>query len=145
MDRSRLLEDEAAQWRALGDVYERIPDDRFEEPSVTPEGWSPKDVMFHLAAWMQDCATQLERMRLGTFDPGEETREAIDRQNDEWFDRSRTMDPQEVRARLEPARRRMVEGLASMPEVTPLAWEWFEESGPLHLAKHVNDLEAWLG
>ena len=49
--------------------------------------------MFHLAAWMQDCATQLERMRQGTFDPGEETREAIDRQNDEWFERSRTMDP----------------------------------------------------
>ncbi len=100
MDRDRLLHDEAARWAALCAVFARIPSDRFEEPSVTPEGWSPKDVMFHIGAWMEDCAMQLEHIRQGTFDPHEETREDIERQNQEWFDRSRTMDPLDVRASL---------------------------------------------
>jgi hypothetical protein len=29
--------------------------------------------------------------------------------------------------------------------VTPVAVEWFEESGALHYAKHVEDLRAFLG
>jgi Mycothiol maleylpyruvate isomerase N-terminal domain len=112
---------------------------------VTPEGWSPKDVMFHVGAWMADCGLQLERMRAGSFDPEEETRETIERRNAEWFELSRSMDPHEVRVEFGAARQRMVEEFGSMPEITPEAWEWFEESGPLHYAKHVTDLEGWLG
>jgi hypothetical protein len=145
VDRDRLLAEEDARWRALRAIFERIPAGRFEEPTVTPEGWSPKDVMFHVGAWMADCGIQLERMRAGSFDPGEETREAIERRNTEWFELSRTMDPRDVRVEFAAARQRMVEEFGSMPEVTSDAWEWFEESGPLHYAKHVNDLEGWLG
>jgi hypothetical protein len=32
----------------------------------------------------------------------------------------------------------------ALPEITPDAWSWFEESGPNHYAKHVHDLTAWL-
>jgi hypothetical protein len=32
----------------------------------------------------------------------------------------------------------------ALPELTPDAWSWFEESGPNHYAKHVHDLTAWL-
>jgi hypothetical protein len=32
----------------------------------------------------------------------------------------------------------------ALPELTPDAWSWFEESGPNHFAKHVHDLSAWL-
>lgn len=140
-----MLADEDASWHELHAVFERIPPDRFEEPTVTPEGWSPKDVMFHVGAWMADCQIQLERMRAGTFDPGEETRATIERRNTEWFELSRTMSHHDVRGEFEAARQRMVEEFGSMPDVTPDAWEWFEESGPLHYAKHVNDLEGWLG
>jgi hypothetical protein len=33
---------------------------------------------------------------------------------------------------------------SAVPELTPDAWTWFEESGPNHYAKHVHDLTAWL-
>jgi hypothetical protein len=29
--------------------------------------------------------------------------------------------------------------------VTPLAREWFEESGSLHYAEHIGSLGRWLG
>ena len=144
-DPSPLLQQEADAWALLTSTFARVPDDRFEEPTLTPEGWSPKDAMFHLAGWMDDCATQLGRIAAGSFDPTEETREAIERQNQRWFERSRSMNPDDVRGDFAEARRRMVEAFGALDDVTPVAVEWFEESGALHYAKHVEDLRGFLG
>jgi hypothetical protein len=145
MDVARLLADEDAGWHALAAVFERIPPERFAEPTLTRGGWSPKDAMFHIGAWMADCGLQLERMRAGTFRRGEETRETIERQNQAWFELSRTMDERDVRAEFASARTRMCEEFGEMPEVTQDAWEWFEESGPLHYAEHLQDLRVFVG
>jgi hypothetical protein len=145
MDVARLLADEDVGWHELNIVFERIPADRFEEPTLTPEGWSPKDAMFHIGAWMADCGVQLERMRAGTFRPDEETRETIERQNQAWYELSRTMEAHDVRVEFASARTRMCEEFGAMTEVTSDAWEWFEESGPLHYAEHLPDLRAFLG
>lgn len=145
MDVARLMADEDARWQELVATFERIPADRFEEPTLTPQGWSPKDAMFHIGAWMADCGLQLERIRAGTFRPGEETRETIERQNQAWFELSRTMHERDVRAEFASARTRMCEEFGEMPEVTPDAWEWFEESGPLHYAEHLPELRSFLG
>jgi Mycothiol maleylpyruvate isomerase N-terminal domain len=144
IDRTRLLADEDAAWSALTTVFELVPEARFEEPSLTPEGWSPKDAMFHIAGWMEDCAVQLARIGAGSFDPAEETRDAIELQNERWFRESRATSATEVRERFPRVRRRMLDELAGLAEVTPDAAEWFEESGALHYAKHVGDLETFV-
>ena len=141
----RLLSEEDVAWQALWDVFDRVPDHRLEEPTITPEGWSAKDVMFHIAGWMDDCGVQLERMRAGNFDPGEETRDAIERQNREWFEVSQTMSVTDVRAGFVAARRRMREVFGTLADITPDAIEWFEESGALHYETHALDIRAWLG
>jgi Mycothiol maleylpyruvate isomerase N-terminal domain len=145
MDVRRLLDEEEAGWRALHATFGRIPVERFEEPTLTPEGWSPKDAMFHLGAWAADCTRVLEQIREGTFDRTVDDAYDIEAMNRSWFEASRAMEPREVHAVFEGSRQKMREGFATLPEVTPDAWEWFEESGPLHYAKHVQDLEAWLG
>jgi len=145
IDRLRLLREEDEAWDTLTRHLERVGVDRFEEPTLTPEGWSPKDAMFHVSGWMEDCGLQLDRIRVGTFDPAEETREAIERQNQAWFEVSRSMTPAEVRAGFEAARRRMVDSFTSLEELSPEAVEWFEESGALHYATHVEDLRGFLG
>jgi hypothetical protein len=99
-----------------------------------------KDVMFHIAAWAAECGAQLERIRMGTFVRSEVD---VERLNREWFELSRTMDPHTVRAELAAARTRMVLEFGTLPEVTPDAVEWFEESGPLHYAEHLVDLRPW--
>ena len=143
-DVGRLLDDEDRGWQELHATLARIPRERFEEPTVTPEGWSPKDVMFHIAGWLADCETVLEQIRGSTFDPATHT-EDVEATNRAWFELSRTLDPRTVHVEMEASRQRARLCFGTLPQVTPEAWEWFEESGPLHYAKHVNDLEAWLG
>ena len=150
MDRDRLLADEGAGWLDLSACFHQVPAGRFEEPTLTPEGWSPKDAMFHVAGWLKDCARVLEQMGAGTFDRAEheddgDERAYIERTNDEWFAHSRTMGPEAVRAALAPARQAAREAFAALDPPTAEAWEWFEESGPLHYTTHAADLRRWLG
>lgn len=146
MDPERPLIEEDEGWRRLRETLRRIPADRMEEPTVTPEGWSPKDVAFHVAAWLAEAATFLRRMRAGTFDPAEDpTREQIERMNAEWFAASRAMDAATVRAELESSRVEMRLAWGELPEITTDAWSWFDESGARHYADHVRDLRRWLG
>jgi hypothetical protein len=146
MEVDRLISEEESGWARLAEVFASIPGNRFEDPTVTPEGWSPKDVMFHVGYWMADCADVLERIAAGTWDGGaDETPTAIEVTNQQGFERSREMSLDEVRAGFEEGRRQMVAAFRALDEVTPGGWEWFEESGPLHYAKHVADLSAWLG
>lgn len=148
MDVDRLLREEDTGWQGLHEAFARIPAERIEEGTVTPDGWSPKDVMFHVAAWLAECGEVLERMRAGTWDPAtapEETPAYVERANREWFEASRKMTAHDVRATFEAARQRAREGFGSLPAPSGEAWSWFEESGPLHYAKHLGDLEGWLG
>jgi hypothetical protein len=133
--------EEEAAWRALLEVFASIPPDRVEESGVTDQGWSPKDVMFHIGAWCAEAANQLERMRMGTFVDGGTDTEA---KNLEWFETSQRLDVPTVRAELHPARERMLREWRTLGSTTPIAQEWFEESGSLHYAEHVRDLRVWL-
>ena len=145
MDAARLLAEEEEGWRRLQAVFARVPGERFEEPTLTSDGWSPKDAMFHVGGWLADCARVLGEIREGTFDRTADDTLVIADVNHAWFLLSRTMEPATVRAGCEASRLKAREGFATLPDMTSDAWEWFEESGPLHYAKHVNDLEAWLG
>jgi len=145
MDLEGLLAADESGWKELVELFAQIPANRFEEPTVTPEGWSPKDVMFHIAAWMADAGRQLERMRAGTFDPAEETPASIQERNGQLFESSKAMEPSDVRIEFFSAHQRMCEELGEMPELRPEAVEWFEESGPLHYVQHSKDLRGWLG
>ncbi len=135
-----LLTEEGTAWAALLAAFEAVPPERFEEPTVTPEGWSPKDLMFHVGAWCGECDTQLERMKKGTIvDESTDT----DARNREFFDTSKGLDAQAVRSELAVSRTRMLEALGRLDQITPTAREWFEETGVIHYGDHVRDLTAW--
>jgi hypothetical protein len=140
VDAEALLDAEEAAWHLLVAEVERFTDEEMERPGVTPDGWSVKDVVFHIGAWAADCGLQLERMRMGTW---EAPHEDVERQNREWFELSQTMDLKTVKAELAASRTRMVVEFGTLPEVTPAAIEWFEESGPLHYEAHLADLRTW--
>ena len=139
----RLLKEEDEAWQDLLRVFEAIPADRFDEPGVTPEGWSPKDVMFHVGAWLAECSAVLDRIAVGegVEDKGES---ATDAQNATWFNMSQQVDATTVKAGFSSARQDACRRFADLPEVTSEAWGWFEESGPRHYAEHGSDLRSWL-
>jgi hypothetical protein len=142
MDLRRLLAEEDAGWRDLRAAFAAVPDKRFEEPGVTPEGWSPKDTMFHVGAWLAECASVLERIEAGAS--GGDDDESTDEKNASWFAMSRQLDVRTVRAELEAARVSARLRFGSLTRITPEAWSWFQESGPLHYAEHAADLRDWL-
>ena len=142
MDVEALLADERGRWDQLWSAFEQVPDDRFEEPSLTTEGWSPKDLLFHMAAWLDECTAVLERELSGAPPPdgGEDT----DAKNARFLKASQAMTAEEVRGTIEPARERMIASFTALEEITSESWEWFEESGPIHYAEHGRELRGWL-
>jgi hypothetical protein len=143
-DADRLAMEEDAAWIELHATFDTIVGERFEAPGVTPDGWSPKDAMFHVAAWCAEAARQLERMRLGTYvDPMIES----EAQNRVWFELSRGLDVPTVKAELHASRTKMRQEwceLGEHGELTRDAIEWFEESGHIHYRDHRRELLAWL-
>ncbi|HEY7478291.1 MAG TPA: maleylpyruvate isomerase N-terminal domain-containing protein [Actinomycetota bacterium] len=146
MDRDRLLEQERAGWEAFEEVVDGLDAERLEEPTVTPEGWSVRDVLVHVAAWLDDCGTILERIDAGTYDAETAPEEApgyVERANAEHAVRARTMSVAAARSYLAEARMRAREAFAALDDPDVTAWQWFEESGPMHYAEHTHDLTAW--
>lgn len=137
----QLLADEDRLWLELTEVFGDVWPERFDEPSVTPEGWSPKDVMYHVAAWADEAATVLRRIAAGTHAGGDPDTEAL---NEEWFEMGRGLDDDIVRIRFAKGRTAMLQAFTRLPEVDADAWEWFEESGPRHYEEHLPDLRAFL-
>ena len=146
MDVERLLAEEDAAWQDLRRAFADVPAERFEEEGVTPEGWSPKDVMFHVGAWLAECSAVLERIAAGTdaLDLGTRVDETTDAKNATWFAMSHPMDVATVRTELGAARESARRGFGRLAPPTPEAWSWFEESGPRHYAEHARDLRSWL-
>jgi hypothetical protein len=140
VDVEALLDREETKWRELCMEVQRFSDEELERAGVTPDNWSVRDVLFHVGAWAAECGLQLERMRMGTW---EEPRLDVERQNRQWLELSRTMDLKTVKAEFAASRTRMVVEFGTLPEVTPAAVEWFEESGPLHYEEHLVDLRRW--
>ena len=141
MDVHGLLADEERGWLALTLVFGDVPPDRFDEPSVTDEGWSPKDVMYHVAAWSEEAAKVLGRIAAGTHREGDLDVRAL---NEEWFEAGRGLDDDVVRIRFAKGRVAMRQVFSALTEVDATAWEWFEESGPRHYAEHLPDLRSFL-
>lgn len=144
MDVERLLKEENEAWQEMMAVFESIPAERFEEAGVTPEGWSPKDVMFHVGAWLAECSAVLDRISAGAR-IGVDDDDTTDAKNATWFNMSRATDVPAVRQGITKAREDACRRFADLSEPTAEAWSWFEESGPRHYAEHGADLRAWLG
>jgi hypothetical protein len=136
-----LLADEDRLWLELTEIFGDVSPERFDEPSVTPEGWSPKDVMYHVASWADEAATVLGRIAAGTHTGGDPDTQAL---NEEWFEMGRGLDDDVVRIRFAKGRTAMRQAFTRLPEVDTAAWEWFEESGPRHYQEHLPDLRAFL-
>jgi hypothetical protein len=139
--REHLLSEEETAWRVLMQTMEVLDDEQFERPGLTDDGWSVKDMCWHIGAWCAYAFDALEQIAGGTYRDEELDVEALNR---EWFEISRKVDSRTVRAELAAARTRMCGQLQFLPEISPEAVEWFEESGHLHYREHVRDLAGWV-
>jgi hypothetical protein len=141
--RENLLTAEDSGWRELNDLVGSLSDEQLERPGFTPAGWSVKDLMWHVACWSADCVRAFDQMRAGTF-TGTTIDEETDVVNRRWFQQSRAFDLGTVWAEWYASRTLLVERFAGFATLTSEAEEWFEETGPIHYAKHLGDLRKWV-
>jgi hypothetical protein len=141
MDVERLLEDEDRGWLEITEAFGDIPPERFDERTLNEAGWSPKDAMYHIAAWTEEAAKVLGRIAAGTHREGPVDTDAL---NAEWLEVGRGLDDDVVRIRFAKGRVAMRETFLRLQDVDAAAWEWFEESGPRHYAEHLPDLRGFL-
>jgi Mycothiol maleylpyruvate isomerase N-terminal domain len=126
----------------LNGLLHGLTTEQITAPGYTAEGWSVKDMMWHIAAWSADAASRFERMRAGTFDPSEvRDTQAL---NDAWFEVSRGLDLGTVKAEWHSARTMMVEHFGEAEALAAEADEWFEEAGGQHYDEHLEDLRGWV-
>ena len=145
--REDLLRREAEGRDRIAGLLDGLSIEQLERPGLTPEGWSIRDLLWHLASWSEDTARVLREMAAGTWDGSDPSLEPgwTDRTNDEQFARSRTMGIGEARAAWIEGRRAALEAFGALEDVTPQADEWFDESGPTHYAGHLPGLGGWVG
>jgi hypothetical protein len=145
-DRARLLEEEVTGALALAGAFSRIPSDRWSDPTVTPDGWTPIVLAAHVASWLDECTRVLTAMTDGSWEPADaaETPEAVTAMNAAQAVRAAALTRAGAEQAIAAARARARAAWEALPEITPDAWSWFEESGPNHYAKHLHDLTAWL-
>lgn len=143
--REELLREEAEGWQELNELIDRMTPEQVRVPGYTPDGWAVRDLMWHVARWSDDTARVLGEMAAGTWDGEDPSLQPgwTERANRRWFEESLRMELGTVRAEWNAARRRLLERFGALDELTPEADEWFDETGPIHYAKHLPDLRAW--
>jgi hypothetical protein len=144
--REELLRAEAEGWEELNMLIAAASPEDLERPGLNDEGWSVRDLMWHVAYWCADTARAFRQMREGTFDAAAEPEGSaqVDPINDAQLERSRSMSLPEVVDGWFGARAQMLERFGELAELTPDADVWFDETGPLHYAEHLPALRVWL-
>ncbi|MEX2406173.1 MAG: maleylpyruvate isomerase N-terminal domain-containing protein [Actinomycetota bacterium] len=132
---------EADSWASFESALEAIPRASWEDAGVLP-GWSVKDLLWHIAGWLQKCARRLEEMRTGQ--EAERTGQTVDERNDELAAQARTMTVDAVYRGLMDARALLREEWEALPNVDERAISELADETYEHYDEHRGDLERFV-
>ena len=135
-----LLAREAAAFATFEEAVAAVPAERREEP-VLPDGWSVKDMLWHMAYWWRDGEQTLRAMRAGTYVEEHFTAEQTDATNAEVLAASRSMSLHDVEAGLALARAGSREAFAAVAG-DPAADELFASETFEHYEEHLTALRG---
>ena len=62
---------EVAGWHETHSLVDSLTAEERLKPGYYPEGWTVRDLMAHLSAWLAEGGKQLERIHAGTYHSGE--------------------------------------------------------------------------
>jgi hypothetical protein len=140
--RSEHADREAHIWDGFEQALATIPRDRWDEQGVIPE-WSVKEMLWHVAGWLDDCSMHLEQMIAGTFEDVDEGEDDTDDRNAAFAAAARGMDVDSVWAGVLAARERARQRWFELPDATDRAVEEFASETYQHYKEHLPDLEKF--
>jgi hypothetical protein len=128
---------EAAAWEEFRAAVDAIPTERREAP-ILREGWSVKDVLWHVAFWWEDLAPTYAALRSGVERVDDED---TDTTNARVLDEGREMTLADVEAGVARSREGMLAAWAEAPD-HPTADEAFVSETIEHYEEHLPWLIA---
>jgi catechol 2,3-dioxygenase-like lactoylglutathione lyase family enzyme len=134
----RKAEDEG--WHELHALIDSLPADAVERPGYYQEGWSAKDMLAHIGAWLAHAGVALEQIGAGTY-----RAEAIDVDavNRRYLEALRELSFDVIRAQADASRSRMLLASAAVAWPNDDAEFWIRKAGPEHYAQHLPRLREW--
>jgi len=140
MDRTahdELTAREAEAWASFEAAVDAVPRQLRSAPSLS-DGWSVKDLLWHVAFWWNEGAAGFERIHLGSEESGETG--DTDETNAAALEASRAMTLDEVEAEMVRIRGRMLRAWAEV--LSDDAAETFVSETVEHYDEHRPALQA---
>jgi catechol 2,3-dioxygenase-like lactoylglutathione lyase family enzyme len=135
----RKAEDDG--WHELHGLIDLLPPECVERPGYFEEGWSAKDLLAHVGAWLAQAGVALEQIGSGTYRPSEIDVDAL---NGRYLEALRALPFDVVRAQADASRARMLIASAGVTSLDDDAAFWIRKGGPDHYAEHLPRLREWV-
>ncbi|MGH2794925.1 MAG: hypothetical protein ACRDKG_11545 [Actinomycetota bacterium] len=140
-EKDEILATESDDWSQIHRLIDSLSPEQAAKPSYYPEGWSAKDALGHIGAWLAEAGMVLEQIYAGSYRPDEID---IDAMNAKFLEAMRDVPFDGIRAQAMAARTRMLRALSALPEVTEEALQWVRKSGSDHYREHLARLREWV-
>jgi catechol 2,3-dioxygenase-like lactoylglutathione lyase family enzyme len=134
----RKTEDEG--WHELHALMDSLPASAVERPGYFEEGWSAKDLLAHIGAWLAQAGVALEQIGSGTYRADEIDVDAL---NGRYLEALRQLPFDVIRAQADASRTRMLIASAGVLSANDDAAFWISKAGPEHYAEHLPRLREW--
>ena len=135
----RKAEDDG--WHELHALIDSLPPDTVERPGYFKEGWSAKDLVAHIGAWLAQAGVALEQIASGTYRASEIDVDAL---NGRYLETLRQLSFDVVRAQADASRTRMLIASAAVTSPDADAAFWIRKAGPDHYGEHLPRLREWV-
>ena len=135
----RKAEDEG--WHELHALIDSLSPATVERPGYFEEGWSAKDLLAHIGAWLAQAGVALEQIGSGTYRVDEIDVDAL---NGRYLETLRELPFEVVRAQAEASRTRMLVASAGVLTASDDASFWINKAGPEHYTEHLPRLREWV-
>ena len=109
---------------------------------VVPD-WTVKELVWHVAGWIDECSEHLEKMATGEPEIDEDDDDDTDERNEAFASQAREITTDAVRAGLLASREATRTRWQDLPDVTDGAIEWFASQTYQHYKEHLADLESF--
>jgi hypothetical protein len=140
-DQTELLVAEDSGWTELHSLIDRLAPDEAERPGYYSEGWSAKDLLAHIGAWLAEAGMMLERIAAGTYRHEDVDIDDVNRLS---FDAMRDIPFPTAKAQASAARTRMRHAVLELDAPSSDAAWWIAKAGPEHYAEHLPRLREWV-
>lgn len=138
--KTEQLKLEAASWAEFEGLVNHIPRERWEEPGVL-DGWTLKEMLWHVGGWLRKCAANLEAFAAGGDE--QESELTVDETNERLAAESRSMDPDAVWSAVVEARELVRRRFEELPDVGDRATQELADETYEHYPEHLPDLHAF--